>query len=124
MDMNRIQKLEEELRKLQMEEAEIKKEKYKHFVGKCVHDIGSISYEKITGIKAVETQKDGSEKIDYERIVIYFDNSGGDSDVAIINMPSSSSAYADDLEENITTQEAFNKVFEDCIALIKRRMIV
>lgn len=47
--MSRIQELEAEIQRIKKEEAESKKAKYQHFVGKYAHRAHT-SYEKIIGI--------------------------------------------------------------------------
>lgn len=120
--MNRTQKLEAEIRKLNKQEADKKKAKYQYLVGKCIH-MAHTSYEKITAIVRVNTNEIGDEVV-YDCIQVYFDNredvSNSDSS---IQLASYNGEYVERIEKNIISQEVFDKAMDDCIAHIKRMSI-
>lgn len=119
--MNRIQKLEAEIQRIKKEEAENKKAKYQHFVGKYVHRAHT-SYEKIISIDRVDTDEYGDEIV-FDSILVYFDNRGDEyNNDAGINLQGWGQAYAEELEKQLITPEDFSKALNDCIDLIKRRL--
>lgn len=120
--MNRIQELEAEIQRIKEEEAESKKAKYQHFVGKYVHRAYT-SYEKIVGIDRIDTDECGDE-IMFDSIHVYFDKRGDEyNNDASINLQGYGQAYADELEKQLISQEVFDKALNDCIDLIKRRLV-
>lgn len=119
--MNRIQELEAEIQRIKKEEAEKKKAKYQHFVGKYVHRAHT-SYEKIISIDRVDTDEYGDEIV-FDSILVYFDNRGDKyNNDAGINLQGWGQAYAEELEKQLITPEDFSKALNDCIDLIKRRL--
>lgn len=119
--MSRIQELEAEIQRIKKEEAESKKAKYQHFVGKYAH-IAHTSYEKIIGIDRIDTDEFGDEVV-FDSIYVYFDNRGDEyNNDASINLQGWGQAYAEELEKQLISQEVFNKALNDCIDLIKRRL--
>lgn len=120
-DMNKIQELEAEIQRIKKEEAEGKKAKYQHFVGKYVHRAHT-SYEKIVGIDRIDTDEFGDEVV-FDSIYVYFDNRGDEyNNNASINLQGWGQAYAEELEKQLISPETFNKALSDCIDLIRRRL--
>ena len=119
--MNRIQELEAEIQRIKKEEADKKKAMYQHFVGKYVHRAHT-SYEKIIGIDRINTDEFGDEVV-FDSIHVYYDNRGDEyNNDASINLQGWGQAYAEELEKQLISHEAFNKSLNDCIDLIKRRL--
>ncbi len=56
-------------------------------------------------------------------IHVYYDNRGDEyNNDASINLQGWGQAYAEELEKQLISHEAFNKALNDCIDLIKRRL--
>ena len=111
INMNRIQELEAEIQRIKKEEADSKKAKYQHFVGKYVHRAHT-SYEKIVGDEVV-----------FDSIHVYYDNRGDEyNNDASVNLQGWGQAYAEELEKQLISHETFSKALNDCIDLIKRRL--
>jgi hypothetical protein len=119
--MNRIQELEAEIQRIKKEEADSKKAKYQHFVGKYVHRAHA-SYEKIVGIDRIDTDEFGDEVV-FDSIHVYYDNRGDEyNNDASINLQGWGQDYAEKLEKQLIPPETFNKALNDCIDLIRRRL--
>ena len=119
--MNRIQELEAEIQRIKKEEADSKKAKYQHFVGKYVHRAHT-SYEKIVGIDRIDTDEFGDEVV-FDSIHVYYDNRGDEyNNDASVNLRGWGQAYAEELEKQLISHETFSKALNDCIDLIKRRL--
>ena len=120
--MNRIQELEAEIQRIKKEEAESRKAKYQHFIGKYIHTAHT-SYEKIIGIDRIDIDEYG-DIIVYDSIHIHYDNRGDEyNNDASINLQGWGQSDAGELEKQLISPETFNKVLNDFIDLIKRRLV-
>lgn len=113
--MDRIQKLEAKIQRIKEEEADKKKAKFQYLVGQCLHRAHT-SYEKITAIDRVNTDRYGDE-ITFDCIHVHFDNSG-----ASIQLDGYGSDYVDDIDKHIISLDDFNRAFDACVDLITRKI--
>lgn len=121
-DMGRIEVLEAELQKLKEEEKKKSIEKYQYLIGKCLRKAHT-SYEKITEITSVYFT--GCDyRICYNCINVHFDNRGDEyNQNSEISLESYGKLDESDLQSCIIIpQEEFDKAFEDCVALMRRRV--
>lgn len=119
--MDKIQRLEAEIQRLKKEEADKKKAEFQYLVGQCIH-LAHTSYEKITAIDRVNTDKLGDEII-FDCIHVHFDNRGDEyNNSARIQLDGYGSGYADDIDKRIISLDDFNRAFDACVDLITRKI--
>lgn len=120
--MNRIQKLEAEIQRIKEEEADKKKARYQYLVGQCLHRAHT-SYEKVTAIDRVSTDRYGDE-ITFDCIHVHFDNRGDEyNSGASIQLDGYGQDYAQDIGGHTISLDVFNKAFNDCVDLITRKIM-
>lgn len=119
--MDKLKELEAEIQRIKKEVADKKKAEYQYLVGKYVHR-SHTSYEKIMSIDRVMTDEDGDEVI-FTSVKVYFDNRGDEyNSDANIELQNWGQAYADDLNRQMISVEDFNKSFDACVDLIRRKI--
>lgn len=119
--MDRIQKLEAKIQRIKEEEADKKKAKFQYLVGQCLHRAHT-SYEKITAIDRVNTDRYGDE-ITFDCIHVHFDNRGDEyNSGASIQLDGYGSDYVDDIDKHIISLDDFNRAFDACVDLITRKI--
>lgn len=118
--MGRIEELEAELQKLKAEEKEKDIERRKNLIGVCLHTTRE-NYEKI--IEITDVSKNESEVIiSYNCVKIYIDNESNKLQDAAIEFDSAERIIESTLKYFVISQEKFNKAFEDCVAMMRRRI--
>ena len=118
--MNKIQELKEEIRRIEEEEIEELRRKYQFLVGTYIRTAFT-SYDKITSIEDV-TSDPYDDIISFNSIYVYFDErKGAHSIYACIECAASGSIEASEITRSMITKDEFDKAFNDCFDLMKKR---
>lgn len=109
--MNKIEKLQEQIKRIREDEEAQAKEKYKYLVGTCLRPAFT-SFELITAIDRAD-----GERVIYDCISVYMDERYTDSETKVSNK-SWGTIEIEDLEKSKISKDDFDKAMEEALRRI------